>query len=362
MNTTRFNPAIANSTTLPDNSTSANKLEHYYIENDIERYGYIIFWPVVFLVGVVGNTLSIVILLRKSVWNNSAMFLIFLAVSDTLVLGTAGLRWWIDYVTGSDLGNISTAWCRFLWFILYLSADMSSWCVAAVSIQRCICVYFPVQAKWVCTSKKALLASVSFIAIFFAINSPMLFIFELYANPKGQRLCQVLPQYREFFSKVFSWIDFTSVFLVPMALLIITNTLIVKRLFGSENTLGGTSQNSRAITMTRISVSISVCFFVFGLPIVVYLIVEPYVLDHASDHVVAEVKVAFMIARLVYMCNNSINFILYCVTGRRFRQELRTIFRINRAVVEPVASNVVNMTASSTLTSRQPPPPSNATG
>ena len=351
-NPTLLNVAVVNGTISADNSTSANEMGDYYIEKDIAWYSYVVFWPVLFLVGVFGNTLSIMILLRKSVWNNSAMFLIFLAVSDTLVLTTGGLRWWTLYVTGFDMGHVSTAWCRFLWFLLYLSADMSSWCVAAVSIQRCICVYFPVQAKWVCTSKKALLASVSLIAIFIAINSPILFNFAVYANSKGQRLCQVLPQYQAFFSKVFSWIDFTSVFLVPMALLIITNTLIVKRLFGSETTLGGSSQNSRAITMTRISVSISVCFFVFGLPIVVYLIVEPYVLDHASEHVVARVKLAFMIVRLVFMCNNSINFILYCVTGRRFRQEFRIIFCSNRVAVEPV-SHTLNPTGRSNVTTRQ---------
>ena len=57
----------------------------------------------------------------------------------------------------------------------------------------------------------------------------------------------------------------------------------------------------------------------------------------------AEMSVAWAVVNLFQYTNNSINFLLYCLSGSRFREELRAMFR-RKFRVAPMNFSQTNQT------------------
>ena len=77
-------------------------------------------------------------------------------------------------------------------------------------------------------------------------------------------------------------------------------------------------------------------------------------------------RTAYHVARIVnnqLAClNHAINFFLYCLTGQRFRQELRALLCLRRASASPSASEAAAIGASSYWSTTLRPPTQATTG
>ena len=322
-----------------------------YPEAIAARSMFLGYMPFIFILGTVGNMLSIRVLVKKKMRNNATVFLVALAIADTCALVFGGMRWWVMFLIGYDLGSTSTPICGTLYFLLFLSVHVSAWCVSSVSIQRFICVYFPVTARRICQTRNSVFAVGTIFCLFVILDSHHVYTYE--AIPE-KRLCIPKNQHAYFVRQIYTWIHFFSTFIIPGFILVITNFLLIRKLVATRKQVQTANDERKSrIThvMTRMSISISVIFLALIFPVTTFLIVEPYYSKSKDPHILAKLSLASTIAKLIYLTNNAVNFILYCISGKRFRDELKSaVCRRSRVDADHVTTeNKTNTTVNSNV-------------
>ena len=106
-----------------------------------------------------------------------------------------------------------------------------------------------------------------------------------------------------------------------------------------------------------ISTNVLLLFFSFIFllttsPIVIYLVGYDSFTEGASAKKWAQIELAWAVVNLLAYSNNALNFMLYCVSGPRFRRELFGLFRrgLNRVgVMEDQSVTVDNQKTVATI-------------
>ena len=263
-----------------------------------------------------------------------------------MILYLGPIRQWIRHIWDIDLRLLSSAGCMTSVFFTYFSFQLSSWLLVTVTTERLISVMFPHQVKLNCTTKKSGITVLVIIMCLAAVNAHYFYGYRLQYIPSDslQRLqCgprHELVDYSIFLYRYWSWIDFVISFAVPFAIMLIDNILIIVNLKRQTNrrrkmSISHTEKEERSVTVMLIALCI--IYFICLLPCEVFFIVLPYLRE-------AAIKMPFanMMKRMDYLLflhtivsclsyiNSTTNFILYFLSGTRFRAEVRHLFNCRR--------------------------------
>lgn len=408
--------------------------------------------PLMLTFGTIGNVLSIMVLTKKSIRNNtSAIYLSTLAVSDLFSLYTGLLRQWISYTFDYDIRNFSVLICKMHLFLVYFSLDFSAWLLVAVTFDRVIKTCLPHVANTMLTRKTAAISASTVGLILFLLNCHVFYgmgtVTKVVNSTVTVEHCTYRTvQYKEFFQTIWPWIDFAVYSCLPFILLLAGNLVIMVRLFksfkathvkiapkpstrlpaairsntiepnkgndipsfnirppsptGSQASLNqgeypvmskspdfdshsakslGSSTNTSVVRMKSPStidvdavstgffstrevshneahgsapepnkssqtykkqtaknkmsstsctlIILNTVFLVSTTPISVFLIGYPYWSEKASSHKMAALNLIWSLVNILMYTNNAINFLLYCLSGSKFRNELKQIFQ-----------------------------------
>lgn len=306
--------------------------------------------PIILLtIGTIGNVFSIVVLLRKRLRKSTtSLYLTVLAVSDLTVIYSGLSRHWIKHVYNFDVRHMSEISCKVNVFITYLALYFSSWLLVAVTIERVLVVWFPMNAKFRSNKKIAACVICVLFTVLVVFDAHILYgrkdiiVFE--GNTTKIKLCYYMDEeYRLFYKQVFPWIDLALFSGIPFCMLLIGNILIAikllstkKRLDKWKNTQAAPSSTvKRTYNTFKILFTLNTVFLVCTTPISIYIIGDFYWQKDASEKTVAVLKLVWTIFDMMMYCNNTFNFLLYCISGDTFRQELKSlILRKNNYSVE----------------------------
>ncbi|BFZ00671.1 hypothetical protein BsWGS_03710 [Bradybaena similaris] len=97
-------------------------------------------------------------------------------------------------------------------------------------------------------------------------------------------------------------------------------------------------RNTSSVSKTLLAVTIM--FWVFNAPIVIFIIGQTYIVTAADDRGRAMVILGWTIVNILQYMNNALHFFLYCLTGPKFRQELKGLFKECLAMIKRVKSSV----------------------
>lgn len=109
------------------------------------RYTLVIQWLsiyalVLIIVGTVGNLLTIVVLLRRNLRRFVTIrYLILVSIFDTISLYGWNLNSFYKFTLSlnqDNLEEISLTHCRMISFMTFVSLQISSWCLTAVSLGK----------------------------------------------------------------------------------------------------------------------------------------------------------------------------------------------------------------------------------
>ncbi|CAH1775496.1 unnamed protein product [Owenia fusiformis] len=329
---------MANSTTN-DTSDDANVSDSTLTEapynmwadpdNYVEHRIAVALWkylcPVVILIGVVGSVLTIMVMQGTGMKRTTpSVYLTFLATADALTLLTGALRHWINYSWEIDIRDLMAWICKTHHFVLYLCIHLSGWLLVAVSIDRVITVYLPLQARFISTKRNALIISTTMVIILGAINSHWFLTYSVSFN-YGELYCQFQPIFEDSFDlRVWMWVDLALSSALPFLILIVSNIMIsvqLARVSKQRNEMGsGGNDNSRSMTVMLLS--ISVVFVCLTLPMAVYLTTQSFSYEYENSQAIWRDEMTYAIVSNIAYINNAINFFLYCVSGSKFRGEL----------------------------------------
>lgn len=283
-----------------------------------------------FIFGTVGNILSIIIWLRKPMRSSTGTYLIGLAVAD---IGLLFFFFLIDSIKmlHPELNN-NYAYAVFFSYvgypILYLFVICSIWITVGVTVDRYIQVCWIAHSKAMCNQKRALIGLGIIVLLCFIINIPHFntykpvmdrernasdpaIVFTEFGNTHGSQMYEF-------------WVHCMFLVLVPVVTIFILNMLIicqVRKVNRQMESKRGESGKSKArkseAQLTKLLLTVT---FTFLILIAFQCIVQCFfMLKQGHKEIVSE---AYAIAKLGVVINSSINFLLYCVSGKRFRKEL----------------------------------------
>ncbi|CAF2126571.1 unnamed protein product, partial [Rotaria magnacalcarata] len=142
---------------------------------DISHYIYAIVYPIVFLLGIVGNLLSSLLFsVTKLNRTSCGVYFLLLAVFDTIAL-IGGLHHCLNI--GYRVAIPNATYCRARVFLVYVSMDMTSWMIVAISVDRYLKVKYPITARIYATQKLAMIVSSIIMIIFIVKNVHLATVF-----------------------------------------------------------------------------------------------------------------------------------------------------------------------------------------
>ncbi|BFZ12148.1 hypothetical protein BsWGS_15187 [Bradybaena similaris] len=336
-----------------NHSTGSNEIEYKVAE---------VMWQVcpviLFLFGTFGN-IFILMMLRTLRLGRTSMhvYLRALAISDLCVLYTGLLRWWIFWTFGMDIRDKHILVCKGHTWLLYVSLYVSAWLLVFMTLERTFSACVPHRVNMFCTKRRACCLIV-FIVVFQAcMQSHFLFGMTLqYSDEKNTQECQPSAgDYNTFVHDIYPFVDLVLLSLIPFVCVILGNVIIIWKTFLSLKTAaelnltsekGATLRRRRASSMTLILICLSTLFLLTTSPTCVYNMWERGETAKAAMKTsigVARTELAWASVNIIMYCNNTFNFYLYCLSGRKFRNEIKQQFSRRRTDSQSVMCSAVSI-------------------
>ena len=288
--------------------------------------------------------------------SGASVYLRFLAVIDTLVLLIAVVREFIIYTANIDVQEINDVSCRLHIWLAFSVTGLSAWILSALSIDRFLLVKFPAWSRSHCSKTTAFIIGVVLTCFALLINSHVLLflnkmnIYGLINNgtslldsdltdisnttilsdiPNKAVLLHTMcmptsTPYMMFWQSVWPGTVFVLFSLIPFVCLVTCSIMLAKEI--SARSRLRKKQSRRTKALTKILLGVCICFIVVSLPICVYLIAAPHIFNETSPKHVYTRMLVWAIVALILCSNNSLNFIVYCLSGEEFRKELSRLF------------------------------------
>lgn len=245
-----------------------------------------------------------------------------------------------------DVRTLSQASCKIQLFVLYLSLDTSAWLLAVITIERYIAVCRPTKHRLIKPAR------VAFKIIGLLLSVQVVFNMHVFwtrgknwedPNDVNETDSSIINcgytshQSRYFWNVHQSWLSMLWYSIFPFLVMLILNIFIIKRLWklkksAKQKKLSNASFGSvsrQANSMTIMLLSITIYFMVIATPVFVFTMFQKsslYAYGRVEADKLAKLELTDGIVTLLLYLNHSINFFLYCMTGRRFRLELKQMF------------------------------------
>ena len=304
--------------------------------------------PFLTVVGITGNALSFIVMgspvyRRKSY----SYYLRALAVFDSLTLLTEatvmGNDISIHMGPGAFLRDHSAFTCKLTNFLENVVYVMSSWLVVAFTLDRYIAVCHPLQRARLCTETRAKVLIGVLLVVAIASQS-FRFYYISYLEHR-ERPCHAQAELRmEYFGIHYLWFSFCLRFALPFLFIVVCNGLIIFHVQRMQKIRQTEERDKKRRAHMAITTLVVICavFVLTLVPNAVIAIVQYFKgRDIATFCVLHKIDTPLQMVRLL---NYSTNFILYGLSGRLFRSELRRLLTCRRPSSASSASKKVAIT------------------
>ena len=313
-------------TTIDTFMTQVETYTTFKIANFINVY----WFPVLIPIGLVSNTLSFIVMIKP---NNRKMstciYMAAISINDNIMIGTCfhTLLVIVLKVHGWHMWE-----CKVAAFWALFALQNSTFQVLAMTIDKYIAIKWPHRAATYSAPRRARMIAVSLSVCALVYNSPHLYLTHVV---DGQCLAYGTGG---ILSKIYSWSSFVLNAIIPFTLLIYMNLVIVKavknsrKMFGGK-TSAGTDQGletrqknmkSAENQLTIMLLSVTMLFLILLCPTYIRFIYLAFAnRDTPSQY--ANSMLIYQISFKLYATNSGINFFLYCISGRKFRKDLKDI-------------------------------------
>ncbi|KAK2191321.1 hypothetical protein NP493_54g02030 [Ridgeia piscesae] len=284
---------------------------------NIWRYG----WPPLCMMGLVGNTLVLLVLRRDGLVRTSAnVYLSALAVGDNLVLMVASVAVYPHVAWGWRFDSANRLACLITWPVLHTLVNASTWFIVAFTVERCVVVRFPLLKLRLCTPRNAGLCCGSLLSLAFVKNIDVFFVHDLVViSNSGDASCTVPLRYRDYFNNYRPMITLLTSCVIPTGVVLVCNWAIIRTL--RRDLMQTAARDSIVRHTTVMCLAVSFVFIICVVPAHVFYITIPnWPMSLQNQYAVLGCLL------LLRYTNHAINFFLYCLMGAHFRSELVAMF------------------------------------
>ena len=329
---------------LDDSNTTSSNLSLDYSFNDMDMPMNLIlihslaFWinGAICLFGIGANILTFVTLLHDT--SHSAMFYLLrgLAMADMTFLSAVFFVQIVTYIHGVT-GYFEGLFLHRGYIVAYVKPFIMIgqlaviWFTVLVSAERFVAVCYPLKATWFCTLKNTQrgIALIFLSAILY--NVPRFFEHHVITFQDGNTTHHQEMENEMVNTDVYRYLYniglyFLTYFLLPFALLTCLNLRLILTLRKQRRIwMQMSAQQRNDHTLTVIPLCIVVVFIVGGVPDIILTTIF---------NAFPEIKISILfpiVSNTLILLNSSINFIIYCLLGRKFRKMLTELFTCKTA-------------------------------
>ena len=301
----------------------------FKIANFINTY----WFPVLIPIGLVGNILSLIVMIKpKNRKMSTCIYMAAISINDNLMMASSLNNFLVIVM---EIHKWYLWECKLATFCALFALQNSSFQVLAMTVDKYIAIKWPHKAATYSTPKRAKMIAVGLSVCAFTYNSPHFYLTHLL---DGQCLAYgtggVL-------SKIYPWFSFVLNAIIPFTSLIYMNIVIVKavrnsrEMFAAKGTNTGTVINkgmdTRQKTMksdenqlTIMLLLVTTLFLILLCPTYIRFIYLAFA-DRDTPSQYANSMLFFQVSSKLYSTNSGINFFLYCISGQKFRKDLKEI-------------------------------------
>ena len=241
------------------------------------------------------------------------------AVYSSGVLWTGGFAFWMKNLTRGRMFPYTWTGCKIGKPLFHFCSQYSSVLLVAMTIEKCIALYFPLKTKSICTVKTAKI--VSFIAgsLLLGFNLQFVFLYTTHKDSNGYKCCDWV-RVSDNYIDVYYEIDTFLYSFIPLSIMFTTNCLIIVKFVAAKwkNRHAGTESVNQALSKSAVRstvmlLTVSFSFLILTLPICVYSLISQSV---NPPYLFYDVSV------ILQYLNHGINGLLYSISGSRFRAEV----------------------------------------
>ncbi|BFZ15848.1 hypothetical protein BsWGS_18887 [Bradybaena similaris] len=336
------NPALALGITSHPVAEDLLKVEilpkKTYVE-DVQFTMSAVVGPMICLFGVLGNVLSILTWRRPGMSSSTGRYLTGQGVANIcfllMFLLCDSLKYWLPRVVFSSVYGAVFSYFGFP--IFYFSAMCSIWFTVGLTVDRYIMVCWITKAKKLCNESRATLGLVLISLSAFIINMPHFASFTpIYHDSGGDNSTSVQAAGVAFAPTTFTtgeggqlyefWVHCIFMILAPWTSIFFMNIMIIiklsqanKRMADKKTSHSLKKSKESENQITRLLLTVTFSFLVFmGLQCIVQCILMKR--PPGVDIMAITASYSFSITGVLLNC--SMNVVLYCLSGRRFRVEL----------------------------------------
>ena len=307
-----------------------------YLTFAIAQYLSKYWFPFLVPIGWFGNTLSFLVMIKP---NNrkvsTCIYMAAISINDNIMMCLAFHHWLLSAIR---MQNWNPLECHIIAFLTAVTLINATFQVLAMTVDKYIAVKWPHKATVYNTPKRALITSIIIYFCVVSYNIPNLFISTLIGNECiGYAKGGVI-------TKVYSLFAFSTSGVLALILLVYLNCVIVQKVRQSRkmfrnnktsvegkspdiNTSNQRRQKSMEGVENQLTIMlllVTTLFVILMIPVqlrVLYLLFAT--IDTPFQY--AYVKLLFQVTRKLYNTNSGLNFFLYCLSGRKFRNDLKEL-------------------------------------
>ncbi|XP_076066241.1 FMRFamide receptor-like [Oratosquilla oratoria] len=297
--------------------------------------------PLVMVVGVVGNAVTIVVLTRRRMRSSTNNYLTALAISDLLHLVFV-FSLSLQHHPGMQEMHHYYYWqyFRYALWITDATSTTSTWLTVTFTIERYIAVCHPIKGKVFCTESRALRLVVIIFITCFALTAPTPheWIVEVATNKETKKPYLRLNYSRlgsnSTYKKIYYWFTAVVFIILPLILLAIFNSFLISAVNRSKITrrkmTHATERESCSQTqenkITVMLIAVVILALLCQLPTAILLL---YMSFHRSDPASTSFQIERILGNvfnLLATVNAACNFILYCALSDKYRRTFLLTF------------------------------------
>ena len=290
--------------------------------------------PVVLIMGSIGNVFSFIIFSRDKFRKTSfSLYFRVLAFSDSFTLLYI-INDIPNVLYGQDLQNRSHFWCKTFRYWLYAIAPVSGWLLVVISLDRMLSIIRP--NKFLFLKKKQTQATICCLTLAYNLIFYIpLIVFKDYQaqeNLNSSNLTEIVYECVDLEEQnIVNWLDLLNSTILPFLIMVLCTSVTVRRLFKSRSKTTAeakpnTKLKQRDTKFAITSVGLNLFFFIFNLPVCVYMVLASFIFFDDVDS-----KLIFCAVLITYYLNFGVVFYVNILTNSIFRNELLVILGLRKA-------------------------------
>ncbi|XP_069114207.1 FMRFamide receptor-like [Argopecten irradians] len=291
--------------------------------------------PIISSFGLVGNILSFVVMKNLSATSSFYVYTAALTLVDSAVLIIGGFLFWMDRLKLVDI-FISKFhfYCSPIAISNMVFSQYSNWITMALCVDRYIAVCHPLKVKRFCTKKRAIITMICMFMVKVALNFPMA-CFQWNADYTA---CSFPEKPIAFCVEYLVITAVPTKYFVPFTVIFVFSALIIRGLYIAKkhrkrlsNELSSNGRKMNATTLKTMFLFMGIVLFHFVRFLPATTVVRKY-LTFVGKWDLQTFPFTGDKLKTINVANHALNFVIYCLSGTRFRSALLRLVCRRRAL------------------------------